>query len=118
MLAFMKGKPIPTQRIALMPPELLAPRRLVPVSREVLARYVGAYRIDDKTLRRVSLAGDLLYTQRTDNNSPRPIRPQSETEFFYEGQPTHLKFVLGADGKVKHMVMFQNGREETAVKIE
>lgn len=117
MLAFLQGKPIPKLRIELPPPRFLPPRRVAAVPREVLGRYVGVYRIDDKSVRRVSLHGDLLYTQRTDR-AMLPIRPQSETEFFYEGAPTHLRFVLGTDGKVTHMVMFQDGREETAVKIE
>lgn len=117
MLAFLQGRPIPTRRIELEPPRFLAPRKVVPVSREILAKYVGLYRIDDKTARRVLLAGDLLYTQRT-GGPPRPIRPQSETEFFYEGLPSRLTFVPGADGKVTHMVIYQNGGEEKAIKVE
>jgi hypothetical protein len=104
-------------RIELPPPRFLPPRQVVAVGSDVLAKYVGVYRIDDKAVRRVSLVGDLLYTQRTGRRM-LPIRPQSETEFFYEGMPTHLKFVVGADGRVSHMVMFQDGREETAPKVE
>lgn len=117
MLAFLKGQPIPVRRIQLPPPRFLPPRRLAAVSREVLARYVGVYRIDDQAVRRVILAGDLLYTPRT-GRPPVLIRPLSETEFFYEGTPDHLKFVIGSDGKVTQMVMFQGGGEQAAVKIE
>ncbi len=117
MLAFLEGKPVRKLRIELPPPSFLPPRQVAAVGSDVLAKYVGVYRIDDKAVRRVSLVGDLLYTQRT-GRPMLPIRPQSETEFFYEGMPTHLKFVVGADGRVSHMVMFQDGREETAPKVE
>ena len=47
-----------------------------------------------------------------------PIVPESETAFYYDGKTTHLRFVQGDDGNVVHMVMFQNGEENIAEKID
>lgn len=115
MQAFMRSQPLPVTRIELPPPDFLAPRKVANVSREVLSRYVGTYRIAENDERKVFLVGDQLFSQRT-NGAPQPLRPQSETEFFYEGTPTRLRFVVTPEGKVTHMVFVQGGKEEKVPK--
>lgn len=116
MQAFLRGQSLPVTRIALPVPRLVKPRQIAKVSPEVLAKYVGTYRVDDKTERKIFLVGDHLFSRRT-GGSPTLIRPRSSTEFFYEGSPTEARFVLDADGNVTHMVVTQSdGQAQTAPK--
>lgn len=117
MQAFLRGQPLPARRIALPTPRFPKPRSVATVSPEVLAKYVGSYRIDDAAERKVSLVGGHLFAQRT-GGSPFLLRPLSETEFFYEGAASQLRFVLDAGGKVTHMVVRQaDGSEQNAPKV-
>ena len=109
--AFVAGRPLPHERIRLAPVELIAPRRLAAVPDEVLERYVGEYRIDPDQSRRVVRAGSQLYTIRGDG-PPFAIRPSSETEFFYEGSATWLRFELDEEGAAVAMVVHHDGAEE------
>jgi D-alanyl-D-alanine carboxypeptidase len=82
----------------------------VPVTLDpgLLNRYAGVYRIDEKSTRTVRVEGGKIYTQRS--GGPRQeIRPSSETEFFYDKSLTHLRFVVGPDGKVTEMLIYQDG---------
>lgn len=117
MVAFLAGEPVKDRRITLPPVRLVPPRRTVEVPVAVLERYVGTYRINDAEVREVTLAGGRLFTQRT-GGGKLAITPQSETEFYYDGSPTYLEFVLGDDGEVTHMVMYQGGEKDVAVKMD
>ncbi len=63
------------------------------------------------------IEGGQLFTQRGEGRK-LPIVAQSETDFFYPGSETHLRFVTGEDGRVRHMVMYQNGEENVATRVE
>ena len=117
MQAFLRGQPLPVTRIELPPPQFVKPRNVVKVSPEILARYVGTYRIDDRNERKVFLLGDQLFTQRT-GGDVLLARPESETDFFYETVPSRLRFVLSPEGKVTHMILIQNGQEQTTPKVQ
>lgn len=115
MAAFLRGEPAKDQRITLPPVKLVPPRQAAEVSAAVLERYVGTYRINENEVREVTLTGGQLFTQRT-GAAKLAITPQSETEFYYDGSPTHLEFVLDDDGDVSHMVMYQQGEKGVAPK--
>lgn len=117
MLAFLRGEKVLDQRITLPPARLLPPRETVEVAGEVLELYVGTYRINEREVREVTLEAGQLFTRRTDGRK-LPIMPQSRTEFYYPGSPTHLTFVSDEEGRVLHMVMVQGGEESVAVKVE
>ena len=117
MLGFLHGEPVEDQRLALPPVRLVPPRQAAVLPRAMLHRYVGTYRINDAEVREVILEGDQLYTQRT-GGAKNPITPASPTRFYYDGSPTHLEFVADDQGGVLHMVMYQNGGESTAVKVD
>ena len=44
------------------------------------------------------------------------IYPESDLDFFYTIVEAKLKFVKGADGNIKSLILFQNGRENEALK--
>lgn len=103
MKAFLRGEPLRERYIEAPPVKFLPVRNVATLSDDVLSRYVGAYRIDPKSVRRVVKAGSVLYTVR-DGNPPFAMRPASETEFFYEATAARVVFELDASGKVTAMV--------------
>jgi pimeloyl-ACP methyl ester carboxylesterase len=102
MKAFLRGEPLPERYVSAPPARFLPVRKVANVSEDVLARYTGVYRIDEKNTRRVVKAGSVLYTLR-EGSQPFAIRPSSETEFFYETLPSTLRFEI-VDGKVVAMI--------------
>ncbi|HVT58586.1 MAG TPA: serine hydrolase [Thermoanaerobaculia bacterium] len=95
------------------------PREPVPakVAAEVLDRYVGVYRIDEKETRAVVREGDHLVTQRS-GGSKSAAYPLSETEFFYKENPDRIRFVRDAKGETTGMVAIRRyGGEEPATRI-
>ena len=117
MRAFLGGRELASTRIELPPVEFIAPRTLAKL--EDPDRYTGTYRIDDSSTRKVLNAGGVLFTIR-DDGPPLPIRPVSQTEFFYEGQTTTLRFETDGSGRVTGMVVFHDGKGpgEPAAKID
>jgi CubicO group peptidase (beta-lactamase class C family) len=83
----------------------------VELSEEILARYVGVYRIDDDTTRTVTLKDGELYTLRSNSVRMHAV-PFSENGFFYPGELDYFEVVMGDDGTVSHMVMYPDGSKE------
>ncbi len=110
MKTFMRGEKLAKNRTSIKVDAFIAPRKIVSVPDEVLNGYVGVYKINEKESRRVIKAGNILYTQRGET-APRPIRPMSQTEFFYEGTATWLRFDVDSKNKVTGMTVFQEGHE-------
>lgn len=120
MLRFARGEKVSSRQIRAEPVDYVAPRQVVAVSDEVLGRYVGDYRIEGgDDVRTVFQAGPLLWTRRG-SGQPLPLRPRSETEFFYEHDASRLRFVLDDEGRVTRMVLDHEGgpHGEEAVRVE
>ena len=45
------------------------------------------------------------------------LHAEAETEFFLAEVDAQISFVKGIDGKVTHLILHQNGREQKAEKI-
>ncbi len=115
MKAFLRGEPLRERYLTAPPATFLAARKVAAVGDDVLGRYVGTYRIDEKNARRVIKAGSVLYTLR-EGSQPFAIRPASETEFFYEATPSTIRFEV-KEGKVVAMVFRgPDGVEQRAVR--
>ena len=95
MKAFLRGERLRERYIELPKPGFLPLHDVATVSDAVLERYVGTYRVDAKTTRKVVKAGSVLYTIR-EGGQPLAIRPLSETEFFFEGRGGGVRFEPGA----------------------
>ena len=91
MKAFLRGEPLRERLITLPPMQFLPVRNVVTVPDAVLARYAGTYRFPDNIVRRVIKAGNVLWVMR-EGQQPYPIRPSSETAFFYEGSSSTVRF--------------------------
>ncbi|HYI08571.1 MAG TPA: alpha/beta fold hydrolase [Thermoanaerobaculia bacterium] len=118
MKEFLRSGTIKERFVSAPPAELLPLRTVATVADDKLARYPGTYRIDEKSTRKVVKAGSMLYTIR-DGGGPLPLRPSSETEFFYEGMAATIRFELDPNGKVKAMLFRSGtGEEQRAVREE
>lgn len=76
----------------------------VAVDPDVLERYVGVYRIDERSTRTVTVEDGVLFTQRSGSAALR-ARPMSPTAFFYDGSLSHFTIELDPDGAVRGMTM-------------
>ena len=103
MHRFLRGEAIAEHRIELPAVTFVAPRAVVELPVATLERYVGEYRLPEGGVRRVLRAGSVLYTLR-EGGQPFAIRPSSETDFFYEGTPSSIRFELDARGGVAAML--------------
>ncbi len=103
--ALVIGKPFPEYR----------PVRVDP---KVLARYAGVYRINETSTRTVTVENGKLFTQRS-GGAKLEAFSSSETEFFYETSLSRFSFVVGPDGRVTEMLMYQEGNDvpERALRV-
>lgn len=83
----------------------------VSVEPEILARYAGVYRVDEKSTRTVLVEGGKLYTQRSGGERVE-ARPSSPTDFFYERSLARFRFVLDASGRPTEMLFYPDGDGE------
>jgi hypothetical protein len=111
--------PIGTKIAAMAAGDPFPTFKSVQVSTDVLARYVGVYKIDENTRRYVTLKDGQLYTLRTGSSKLAAI-PSSETAFFYESNPSHFEFVVDDKGIVTGMKMYPLGNKtaELATKVD
>ena len=84
----------------------------VAVPRETLQAYAGLYRMGAAPVT-VALGADGRLTVQPGQQSPRAIRPVSETEFEVEGVDARIVFHR-ENGAVTRLVLLQGGREMVA----
>ncbi|HVS04384.1 MAG TPA: alpha/beta fold hydrolase [Thermoanaerobaculia bacterium] len=119
MHAFLAGEPLPDRRIEVPVPGFLPPREVATLPAELLQRYLGSYRIGEGDVRQVLAGGPVLFTVRG-GGPPFPLRPLSESEFFYEGSAGRVRFELDAAGNPVAMTYWAEGtgEGERAVKVD
>jgi hypothetical protein len=83
MKAFLRGEPLRERYVDAPPVKFVAPRKVVTLPNDVLAKYAGTYRVDERIKLDVVQRGSLLYVTQG-NRGPFALRPVSETEFFME----------------------------------
>jgi CubicO group peptidase (beta-lactamase class C family) len=98
------------------PVKLASQRTMVAVPADVLQKYVGVYQLTPQITNSIRLVGGQLTTQLS-GQPPFPIFPESETKFFLKVVDAQLEFVKDADGRVTHLVQYQNGRSQKAPRI-
>lgn len=94
---------------------LQSERKEVPVSKDVLAKYVGQYQLAPTFQIAITLEEDKLMAQAT-NQSKQQIFPESPTRFFYKIVDAQIEFNTDAQDKVTSLTLFQNGRESKGEK--
>ena len=86
------------------------------VSEEVLKQYTGKYQLAPNFVLTVTTEGNKIFTQAT--GQPKfEIYPDSETKFYLKVVEAKIEFVKESS-KVTKLILYQNGREMPAAKIE
>ncbi len=91
-------------------------RIAVELSPTVLEAYVGVYEATPQAQFTVTLEGDQLFVQLT-NQPAAPVFAESEDEFFYTLVDAQLGFVRDSSGDVTQVVLHQNGRDVPARRV-
>jgi CubicO group peptidase (beta-lactamase class C family) len=90
-------------------------RTSVKVDKAVLAKYVGTYALSGSFKIAVTLDGDHLVTQGT--NQPKlVIYPESDTKFFPKEVDAEIEFVPNEKGEVTKLLLYQGGHTATGIK--
>jgi CubicO group peptidase (beta-lactamase class C family) len=92
-------------------------RTAVTVKPEALAAYVGKYQLSPTFILTVTLEDGNLMTQATGQGKLQ-VYAESETKFFLKVVDAQLTFARDESGKVTHVTLHQNGRDQKATKIE
>jgi CubicO group peptidase (beta-lactamase class C family) len=95
---------------------LSAERQEVEVPVAVLQRYVGVYRLSSQITNTIRLTDGRLTTQLS-GQAALPLFAESQTKFFLKIVDAQAEFFSDEQGKVTHLVQYQNGREQKAVRI-
>ncbi len=105
LLAISLGEPYqtPVQRVA------------ITVDPAIFDSYAGRYQLRPDFIMTVTREGDRLITQATGQQTIE-VFPESETKFFAKVMDAQITFVKEG-GKVTHLILHQNGREQRAVRM-
>lgn len=95
---------------------LSAERKELEVPVAVLQRYVGVYRLSSQITNTIRLTDGRLTTQLS-GQAPLPLFAESEKKFFLKIVNAQVEFFTDEQGKVTHLVQYQNGQERQAVRI-
>jgi Domain of unknown function (DUF3471) len=81
----------------------------------LLATYAGVYEFTPGREVVITVTSDMLFVQGL--NEPKlPLLVQSETQFMSTATPTGFEFVKDAEGKVTHLIVRSEGRNQKAVR--
>ncbi len=84
---------------------------------KIFDRYVGSYQLAPNVLMTMSREGNQFFTQLT--GQPKfPIFAESEKQFFLKVVDAQVTFVTDDRGRATEAVLHQNGRDQTAKRIE
>jgi len=89
--------------------------KTISLSAEQLSRYVGLYKFDDDSVRRIMLIDGRLYYG-IDENRKVEIFPESQTRFYQPGGRVEIEFQLDDRGEVVSVVATAGKQSKTGVK--
>jgi CubicO group peptidase (beta-lactamase class C family) len=95
---------------------LSAERKEVEVPVAVLQRYVGVYRLSSQITSTIRLTDGRLTIQLS-GQAALPLFAESERKFFLKIVDVQVEFFTDEQGKVTHLVQYQNGQERQAGRI-
>jgi len=93
------------------------PRTAISIDPQLLDNYVGAYQLKPQLVFTVTREGDRLLAKLTGQQTYE-VHPYTERDFSYTIVATQLSFVPGADGKASAVVLHQNGKDQTAPRVD
>lgn len=95
-------------------PKRPADQKKADVDSAVYSKYIGTYSFQDETHASVTVTENRLYIK-IDGQTPFELFPLTETRYFVRALPVEIEFA--AEQNAAHFVLFQDGREETAERI-
>lgn len=93
------------------------PRTAISIDPQLLDNYVGAYQLKPQMVFTVTRDGDKLLAKLTGQQTYE-VHPYTERDFFYTIVAAQLSFVPGADGTASAVVLHQNGKDQTAPRVD
>src|SRR5450631_48622 len=93
------------------------PRTAISIDPQLLNNYVGAYQLKPQMVFTVTREGDRLLAKLT-GQPTFEVHPFTERDFFYTIVAAQLSFLLGPDGKASAVVLHQNGKDQTAPRVD
>ncbi len=91
------------------------PRTAIELAPDVMLRYVGVFQLAPTFELEVTLKDGALYLHPTGQSTLR-LWPETEVDFFLKEVDAQITFVRDAQGVVSHLVLHQNGQNQTAKK--
>jgi CubicO group peptidase (beta-lactamase class C family) len=93
-------------------------RAVVKVDPAIYDKYVGKYKFQGADAAfTITRDGDKLMAQLT-GQSTYQVYPDSQTEFFYTVVDAQLTFVTNALGEATHLILHQNGIDQTTRRVK
>jgi CubicO group peptidase (beta-lactamase class C family) len=96
--------------------QLTSERKAIKLPREQMASYVGTYQLAPKVKLMMTFDGDQMMTQLSGQQKLQ-VFPEADGKFFLKVVDAQLEFVKDANGKVTHVILHQNGRDQKAARI-
>ena len=93
------------------------PHTEISIDPHLLDGYVGTYQLRPQLVFTVTRDGDHLWAKLTGQQTFE-VHPYTERDFFYTIVAAQLSFVLGPDGKASAVVLHQNGKDQTAPRVD
>jgi beta-lactamase regulating signal transducer with metallopeptidase domain len=94
-----------------------APHTEISIDPHLLDGYVGTYQLRPQLVFTVTRDGDHLWAKLTGQQTFE-VHPYTERDFFYTIVAAQLSFVPGPDGKASAVVLHQNGKDQTAPRVD
>ncbi len=89
----------------------------VPVSSDILAKYVGKYEMRPDFVLTITKEGNKMFVQATGQERAQ-IFPMSDSEFFLKVVDAEITFNRDESGEVTGATLHQNGKDEPAKRVE
>jgi beta-lactamase regulating signal transducer with metallopeptidase domain len=93
------------------------PRTAITIDPHLLDGYVGAYQLKPLLVFTVTRDGDRLFAKLT-GQQIYEVHPYTDHDFFYTIVAAQLSFLSGPDGKASALVLHQNGKDQTAPRVD
>jgi beta-lactamase regulating signal transducer with metallopeptidase domain len=93
------------------------PHTEISIDPHLLDGYVGTYQLRPELVFTVTRDRDHLWAKLTGQQTFE-VHPYTERDFFYTIVAAQLSFVLDPDGKASAVVLHQNGKDQTAPRVD
>jgi beta-lactamase regulating signal transducer with metallopeptidase domain len=94
-----------------------APHVEIAINPQILDGYIGTYQLSPRLVFTITRDENKLFARLTGQQTYE-LHPYSDHDFFYTVVAAQLTFVVEADGKASAVILHQNGRDQTAERVD